>query len=305
MARRPKPPAPPPVVLVESGTAGDDALFAFSSRPARFSGLGGNDTLNGSTLGDTLDGGDGNDWLYDGDHAGSAGTPDTLLGGAGDDFIFSQGGGSLIDGGAGFDRGFIGLSALTAGLTMSGALGSGSTATLSDGTILRDLEYVSIGAGSGDDSLQLGGASGALSGNAGNDTLRGGAGDDVLDGGAGRDRLTGDAGADRLYGGEGADTLSGGAGADLFQRSDLGGGVLDRILDFNRAEGDRYDAMLFRPDALDEGVIRIADPLGEGVARLTDTAEGVLIEVNATGSFVGVALLVGTTVAVIGTDIFV
>ena len=62
----------------------------------------------------------------------------------------------------------------------------------------------------------------------GADTVRGGQGDDSVSGGAGNDWLWGD---------KGNDTLSGGAGADSFHS--LVGAGLDRITDFNRAEGDR------------------------------------------------------------------
>jgi Ca2+-binding RTX toxin-like protein len=58
--------------------------------------------------------------------------------------------------------------------------------------------------------------------------VRGGQGDDSLSGGAGDDWMSGD---------RGSDTISGGAGADIFNViADVG---LDRVLDFNRAEGDR------------------------------------------------------------------
>jgi Ca2+-binding RTX toxin-like protein len=54
-----------------------------------------------------------------------------------------------------------------------------------------------------------------LTGSARNDTLIGGAGNDALNGAAGDDRLEGGDGADTLNGGDGADILSGGAGADV------------------------------------------------------------------------------------------
>ena len=114
--------------------------------------------------------------------------------------------------------------------------------------------------GSGDDFLkgedgndQLVGQSGKdfLFGGNGDDILWGEAKDDFLDGGDGNDRLFGQAdndtllggrGRDLLEGGKSSDNMTGGEGADIFQISqeDLQGGVfVDRILDFNAAEGDR------------------------------------------------------------------
>lgn len=75
-------------------------------------------------------------------------------------------------------------------------------------------------------------------------TLTGTAGEDRLQGGEGRDSLVGGAGADTLLGGAGADLLAGGSGADLFVLQGIAGiesglVALDRITDFNLAEGDR------------------------------------------------------------------
>jgi Ca2+-binding RTX toxin-like protein len=74
-------------------------------------------------------------------------------------------------------------------------------------------------------------------GNLGADTCSGGPGDDVVRGGQGEDLLYGDEGDDYLSGDRGADTLSGGAGADRFHT--FGEAGIDRVLDFDSAEGDR------------------------------------------------------------------
>jgi Ca2+-binding RTX toxin-like protein len=91
--------------------------------------------------------------------------------------------------------------------------------------------------GPGNDLLLGGDGSDTLNGNLGNDTCEGGAGADMLRGGRGDDLLLGGDGPDTLSGDLGANTLVGGAGADVFRIS--GDGGLDRILDFNRSEGDR------------------------------------------------------------------
>lgn len=98
-----------------------------------------------------------------------------------------------------------------------------------EGTRLNDFRA----GGRGDDLLLLG---------AGDDIGRGRAGHDGLEGGAGRDRLYGDLGDDWLFGGSGADVLSGGRGADRFayrSAAESRVGSMDRILDFDAAEGDR------------------------------------------------------------------
>jgi Ca2+-binding RTX toxin-like protein len=74
-------------------------------------------------------------------------------------------------------------------------------------------------------------------GNLGNDTCDGGDGADLIRGGQGNDILTGGAGADWLSGDRGDDTITGGAGADTFHGSQDAG--IDRVTDFNYAEGDR------------------------------------------------------------------
>lgn len=74
-------------------------------------------------------------------------------------------------------------------------------------------------------------------GNLGNDSLVGGAGNDQLRGGQGDDALSGEAGNDFISGDRGNDTESGGPGADTFHFSRDAG--IDRVLDFNFAEGDR------------------------------------------------------------------
>jgi Ca2+-binding RTX toxin-like protein len=76
-----------------------------------------------------------------------------------------------------------------------------------------------------------------LYGNMGNDTLTGGDGDELIRGGQDNDIMSGGAGKDWLSGDKGDDTISGGSGADIFHIS--GGAGLDRVTDFQQAEGDR------------------------------------------------------------------
>ena len=79
----------------------------------------------------------------------------------------------------------------------------------------------------------------SITGDRSNNILRGGLGNDRLTGGLGNDTLDGGAGNDTLIGGLGIDTLTGGLGADQFRFDAVGATNLDRITDFNVAQGDR------------------------------------------------------------------
>lgn len=89
----------------------------------------------------------------------------------------------------------------------------------------------------GADSMDGGGGLDIMNGNTGNDTLSGGDGNDIVRGGKDDDVLMGGAGNDFLSGDRGSDTLTGGSGADIFHT--FTGAGLDRVTDFNRAEGDQ------------------------------------------------------------------
>ena len=102
-----------------------------------------------------------------------------------------------------------------------------------DGALLNDILEGFAGA----DTISGGGGNDFVQGNMGADTLDGGEGDDVVRGGRDDDVLFGGAGDDFISGDRGNDTVSGGAGADTFHVFE--GAGLDRVTDFNRAEGDR------------------------------------------------------------------
>lgn len=141
---------------------------------------------------------------------------DTLDGGGGEDFLRGGEGNDLIMGGAGFDdtQGNMGND------TVYGGLGSDWVVGGQDSDLLQ-----------GDDGDDL------MYGNMGNDTMYGGAGADTLRGGQANDTLSGGDGNDWIFGDRGDDTISGGGGADRF--SIIIDGGIDRVIDFNRAEGDR------------------------------------------------------------------
>lgn len=112
--------------------------------------------------------------------------------------------------------------------------------------LLQDLQCCSLVApladdwvvgGKDDDVLYGDGGADLVLGNLGADTCDGGVSADTVRGGQGDYSLTGGDGDDRLSGDLGGDTLSGGAGADIFHS--FGEAGFDRVVDFNRAEGDR------------------------------------------------------------------
>ncbi|MDB5467659.1 MAG: hypothetical protein JWQ46_2421 [Phenylobacterium sp.] len=94
-----------------------------------------------------------------------------------------------------------------------------------------------IEGGPGDDRLDGTDGDDLIFGRPGNDTLNGGPGNDHLRGGQGNDLISGGAGDDWISGDRGDDTLSGGPGGDTFHS--FAGAGLDRVTDFNAAEGDR------------------------------------------------------------------
>jgi Ca2+-binding RTX toxin-like protein len=142
-----------------TGTNGNDNKISGSEADLVL-GLLGDDTLDGSTNRDTIDGGGGNDSLIGGSQA------DSLLGGLGAD---------TLDGGGDRD-------------TMDGGL--------DDDKLLGGDRNDSLIGGDGNDTLDGGAWQDALLGGKGNDSLLGGDGFDSLDGGLGDDTMNGGAGAD-------------------------------------------------------------------------------------------------------------
>lgn len=141
---------------------------------------------------------------------------DTINGSSFDDYLRGEEGNDRIGGGDGFDdvHGNMGND------TISGGPGPDWVVGGKDDDLLF-----------GDDGDDL------VLGNLGADTCDGGFGNDIVRGGQANDVVRGGAGDDWLSGDRGDDTLTGGAGADIFHT--FGEAGLDRVTDFNRAEGDR------------------------------------------------------------------
>ena len=163
--------------------------------------LGGSDLITGSAAPDRMRG-------YAGD--------DAIQGGGGQDYLRGDEGNDSLSGGDAFDD-------------VHGNMGNDTVAGGAGG------DWV-VG-GQNNDVLFGDDGDDVVYGNLGADTQHGGAGADWVRGGREDDVLNGDAGNDWMSGDRGDDTLSGGGGADIFNIfADAGN---DRVLDFNRADGDR------------------------------------------------------------------
>ncbi len=251
-----------------NGLSGDDILssgagFDFLTGGDGADNLSGGadpDSLNGGDGADNLDGGAGSDSLD-----GGAGN-DVLQGGGGDDGILSSEGVDVIDGGAGVDFARVERQGLTAAISLSlSAIASNAGATLADGTVIRNIETISLLTGSGSDTINidtilagrsmihagggfdtlivdLAGATAAVSLQGISITSQGittdifgfeqriattGSGNDFLTGGDGNDTLSSGAGDDTLWGFDGADAMAGGTGNDIYDVDNFGDTVVE------------------------------------------------------------------------------
>ncbi len=211
-------------VEISVPTQGDDIVFSTLLNRTAI-GLGGDDTLEGSTERDRLEGGLGDDTLIGAsgeDLLEGGGDSDRLYGGSGQDSLLGDAGDDTLEGGAGADDldGGSGMHDAVSYQGSSGAVSVDLTANTvsggdAEGDTITGFEVV-IGSALGDN----------ITGRTVQDTLFGGDGDDVLIGETGADSLSGDAGDDSLFGGFAADSLDGGDGDDL-----LSGGFGDDEID--------------------------------------------------------------------------
>ena len=203
-----------PIVDVLADSA-DQVLAQLFSGDDKFTGSNFDDLLRAFDGNDRMQGRGGYDRLYGGEG------DDTIDGGDGGGYLRGEAGDDVVVGGAGFDdmHGNEGSDTLYGGEGADWVVGGkGDDRLLGEGS--NDLILGNLGWDS-------------LSGGAGADTMRGGQDNDLLEGGDGDDWLSGDRGFDVLYGGRGADTFNFFPGADV-----------DRIHDFNAAEGDRVHLQL-------------------------------------------------------------
>lgn len=245
-----------------TGGVGNDVLVGDGNADV-LNGNAGNDVLRGGTGDDTMDGGDGTEDLIDFSDAttaisftlnsgltdingfystnvrgndkyknieGIVGSSDavigdTLTGSGGDDIIRGGAGNDSIDGAGGID--LIDFSDATGAISFTLSQGDNAGGYWSSGAL----------AGIGTDSYKN--IEGVI-GSAFSDTVNGSASADIIRGGAGDDIISGANGADVIQGGQGADEMTGGLGADVFKygATDLAGGGVDTVTDFNTADGD-------------------------------------------------------------------
>ncbi len=152
-----------------------------------------------------------------------------------------------------------------------------------------DVQFTTLPAADGNDTVDAGAGNDLVYGGGGNDTLATGTGNDTLFGGTGNDALIGGAGNSTLFGGDGNDTLTGGtgneilfgdAGNDLFNGGDgndtlMGGAGADSMV--GGAGSDMADY-----SASGAGVtVNLATGAGSGGDAAGDTYAGVE---NVTGS---------------------
>jgi Ca2+-binding RTX toxin-like protein len=210
------------LITLANWSANDQTQAMFSSI------LVGADRITGGFGADLLRGFAGNDLLSGG------GGADTLWGGAGSDVIYAQAPASATSAAAGstYLRGEEGDDYIIGGSAFDDIHGNQGADTGSGGA---GDDWV---VGGKDNDLLFGDAGGDLVyGNIGADTCVGGAGNDVVRGGQDNDVVFGGAGDDFVSGDRGDDTMTGGAGADLFHT--FGDAGIDRVVDFNAAQGDR------------------------------------------------------------------
>ena len=191
------------------GNRGNVAIAKGADIENAFGGSGA-DSITGNALNNRLEGGSGNDTVY-----GASGS-DTITDTSGSNYLRGDEGNDSLRGGSGFDD----LNGNMGNDTVDGGLGNDWVVGGKDDDLLNGEQ--------GDDIVY---------GNLGNDWCDGGDGKDLIRGGQGDDNLLGQAGDDWLSGDRGNDTISGGTGADTFHS--FGDAGIDRVIDFNRAEGDR------------------------------------------------------------------
>ncbi|ORF31661.1 calcium-binding protein, partial [Snodgrassella alvi] len=264
--------------LNQTGTDGDDELYAYGNEDTVLNGGLGNDSLFGANGNDTLIGGDGNDRIY-----GGAGN-DVLTGGTGNDYLEGGEGSDLFI----FDKNFgndkllefnpsgkdintvyfknwikddfiyyrKGLDFYIVAKNSADSLqiinffrASGENQLdyikFSDGSQLdiSDIRALNQTGTDGDDELYAYGNEDTIfNGGKGNDKLYGADGNDTLIGGDGNDSIYGGAGNDVLTGGTGNDYLEGGAGSDIYIfGSNFGHDVINNY----DSSGNREDIIRF------------------------------------------------------------
>lgn len=162
------------------------AIKIFNPTEISYTGTANADIIIGNDLGNTIDGGAGNDIIH---------------GGGGNDFIIGGLGNDILNGGDGDD--II--------ITGDGVTNNGNN--IINGGNGNDLIY----AGSGNDIINGGNGNDVISAGDGNNIIDGGSGNDNIVAGSGNDIINGGDGDDIIFGGDGDDILNGGEGGDYIE----------------------------------------------------------------------------------------
>jgi Ca2+-binding RTX toxin-like protein len=202
----------------------------------------------GSDHADVLIGNADNNYLIGGDGA------DTLSGNDGNDVLRGGAGGDVLSGGDDIDMvQYVGSSAgVTVNLNVDGLGFQSASGGDADGDVVSGFERAM-----GSDHA------------------------DVLIGNADNNYLIGGDGADTLSGNDGNDVLHGGAGDDTFVfNSALGGGNVDRIVDFSAAEGDTIQMNNLHFAALTAGSLQASDYRANLTGVAEDAADRIIYETD-------------------------
>jgi len=209
---------------------------------------------------DSIQGTSGNDSLiYSSSTITSYGGAISIFGGTGNDTIEAQGGTNYL-------RGEDGNDCIIGGSGFDDIHGNKG-----DDVIIGGPGGDWLVGGQGNDLITSTGGDDILYGNLGNDTLNGGSNYDLMRGGQADDLLNGGGGNDWLSGDRGSDTITGGTGADIFHT--FGDAGIDRVTDFNLAEGDRVQ--------LDPGTVYTVTQVGaDTVVSMTGGGQMILVGVQ-------------------------
>jgi Ca2+-binding RTX toxin-like protein len=256
-----------------NGTDLGDVMNGFGGNDHMF-GKSGNDNMNGDAGNDIMEGGDGND-LLDG---GLDGSP------LDDKFVQDT---DTLDGGAGIDTASYSQvqHGVTINLLQGIAIGQGNVDTL--------ISIENVTSTNFNDSIVGNEGANGLQGAAGVDFLDGGAGNDSVRGDSGNDTLRGNIGNDLIVGGSGADKLDGGSGADVFRYfsakdSGVGSSARDVIADFvhnsDKMDLNSIDARAGTAGNQDFSFIGGNEFSAEGQVRVVAEGDHLLVQMNTTGT---------------------
>ena len=239
---------------------------------------------NARLMGDALTGIDGIDGTRFDDQLTGDASANTLNGDNGNDWLYGRGGADTISGGQGGDR----LDGGNDNDTLTGNAG--------DDKLFGRAGLDSLDGGGGNDTLTGDAGADKLFGRAGLDRLNGGSGNDTINGAADADSLLGGAGNDALNGGKGSDILNGGKGNDLLDGGDgndrfvfAGNFGNDTITHFAAGDAEKIDLSGVSAIASFAGLVanHLQTDAGTGYALIVAGTNSILLD-HVTVSEIGV-----------------